>query len=555
MPLLKLTPIRGNAKATTASSGKVTIGRSPENTIPLIDERASRKHCIIELDQQNCWIVRDLNSRNGTKVNDEKINAAILKPGDVLKVGSHEFLVEGDRPAVPELHAMDFSVNTALNQAPEEVKAKGMKASREVGWMFELSEIMNSLPPKDQPPEELRIVDANGNPTDVLTGTSDGPNAIRMLFQLASKARATDIHMEPKGETCNIRMRVDGDMVPIMEVPKRVGELVFGVVKAACHMHVAGRDAVQDGHFSTVFSDRRVENRISFTPSMHGQKLVIRILDSRGTPESLADLGMLNYMYDRIKQVCDQDSGLILACGPTGSGKTTTLYNAIREMDRTTRNVITIEDPVEYQLPGVTQIPVDEAKGNNFGSLLRSVLRQDPDVILVGEIRDEETARTAMQAALTGHLVFSSVHSKETITAVFRLLDLKVEPYLVANSLDLILAQRLVRVLCDHCKRLAPVTPGQATRLGRYLQGKSQFYTATGCSRCLRTGYRGRRALFELLDFNDELRDIVLRDPSITAMKKVIEQGLFSTLQQFGWRLVAEGVTSLDEVDRVAGMT
>jgi type II secretory ATPase GspE/PulE/Tfp pilus assembly ATPase PilB-like protein len=556
MPLLKLTPIRGLAKATSASDGTITIGRGPENTIPLLDERASRRHCIIELDQQNCWIVRDLNSRNGTKVNEEKVQAAILKPGDVLKVGSHEFLIEGERPTPPpELQSMDFSVNASLDRAPADVKGKGMKASREVGWMFELAEVMASLPPKDQIPEVISIVDANGNATDVLAGTSDGPNALRMLIQLASKARATDIHMEPKGDNCNIRMRVDGDMVPIMELPKRVGELVFGVVKAACHMHVAGRDAVQDGHFSVVYPDRRVENRISFTPSMHGQKLVVRILDSRGSPTGLADLGMLNYQYDRIKQVCDQDSGLILACGPTGSGKTTTLYNAIREMDRTTRNVITIEDPVEYQLPGVTQIPVDEQKGNNFGQLLRSVLRQDPDVILVGEIRDEETARTAMQAALTGHLVFSSVHSKETITAVFRLLDLKVEPYLVANSLDLILAQRLVRVLCDHCKRLAPVTPGQSTRLGRFLSGKTQLYTATGCSRCLRTGYRGRRALFELLDFNDELRDIVLRDPSITAMKKVIEQGLFSTLQQFGWRLVAEGVTSLDEVDRVAGMS
>jgi len=278
------------------------------------------------------------------------------------------------------------------------------------------------------------------------------------------------------------------------------------------------------------------------------------VLDQRGSPTSLQDLGLLNYMYSRIHQATQQDSGLVMACGPTGSGKTTTLYNAIREIDRTSRNVITIEDPVEYQLSGVTQIPIDEGKGNTFGTLLRGVLRQDPDVILVGEIRDEETARTAMQAALTGHLVFSSIHSKETITDVFRLLDLKVEPYLVANSLDLILAQRLVRILCDHCKRLAPVSPGQSTRLGKYLQGKTQIYTATGCSRCLRTGYRGRRALFELLDFNDELRDIVLRDPSIQAMKRVIEQGLFSTLQQFGWRLVAEGHTSLEEVDRVAGM-
>jgi general secretion pathway protein E len=551
---LKLTPIRGNAKAVQVTEGTITIGRGPENLIPLIDERASRKHCIIELDRQGCWIVRDLNSRNGTKVNEAKVTAAILKPGDVLKVGQHEFLIEGDRPEIPELMARELDVNAAYEHS-EISKVKGLKASREVGWMFELADVMNALPPKDSTPEEIRVIDANGNPSDVLAGTSDGPNALRLLLQLGSKSRATDIHVEPKGETANVRMRVDGDMVPIIELPKRVGELVFGVVKAACHMHVAGRDAVQDGHFSIVFPDRRVEYRISFTPSMYGQKLVVRILDQRGSPESLSDLGMLNYMYERIRQVCNQDSGLILACGPTGSGKTTTLYNAIREMDRTTRNVITIEDPVEYQLPGVTQIPVDEQKGNNFGQLLRSVLRQDPDVILVGEIRDEETARTAMQAALTGHLVFSSVHSKETITAVFRLLDLKVEPYLVANSLDLILAQRLVRVLCDNCKRLMPVAPGQASRLGKHLQGKSQIYTSTGCSRCLRTGYRGRRALFELLDFNDELRDIVLRDPSITAMKRVIEQGLFSTLQQFGWRLVAEGVTSLDEVDRVAGMS
>jgi type II secretory ATPase GspE/PulE/Tfp pilus assembly ATPase PilB-like protein len=242
-------------------------------------------------------------------------------------------------------------------------------------------------------------------------------------------------------------------------------------------------------------------------------------------------------------------------CGPTGSGKTTTLYNALRSIDRHARNVVTIEDPVEYQLDNVTQIPIDEGKGNSFNQLLRSVLRQDPDVILVGEIRDEETARTAMQAAMTGHLVFSTVHAKDTIAAIFRLLDLKVEPYLVSSSLDLVLAQRLLRVLCEHCKRPIPVAPGQATRIGRFLGGKTQVYTGTGCARCLRTGYRGRRAIFELLDFNDELRDIILRDPSIQAMKKVIEQGLFTTLAQSGWKLAAEGVTSLEEVDQVCGMS
>jgi general secretion pathway protein E len=441
-----------------------------------------------------------------------------------------------------------------LEAAPIAAVAPNPNRSETVGWMYELADMMASLPPKVLP-ENVSVIDAHGAPSDVLSGTSDGPNAVRLLLQLSSKSRATDIHFEPKQETVNIRMRVDGEMIPIIELPKRVGELSFGLIRAACHMQIAGRDAVQDGHFSSVFPDRRVEYRVSFTPSVHGAKLVLRVLDQRGAPGNVRDLGLANYMEDRIRAVCNQDSGLIVTCGPTGSGKTTTLYNCIREIDRQSRNVITIEDPVEYQLSGVTQIPVDEHKGNGFGNLLRSVLRQDPDVILVGEVRDEETARTAMQAALTGHLVFTSVHSKDSITAVFRLLDLKVEPYLVANSLNLVLAQRLVRTLCDTCKRPTPVTPGQATRIGKWLSGKSTTFSATGCGKCLRTGYRGRRALFEMLDFNDELRDIVLNKPSIAAMKKIIEQGLFTTLQQSGWKMVAEGATTIDEVERVAGMT
>lgn len=555
---LRLVPIRGDSKAMQLGSEPITIGRSPECTLPILDERASRQHCVIEPEPSGGWQVRDLQSRNGTRVNDSKVERRVLKAGDVVRVGSHEFLVETDAPVpTAESRRRTLHIGEALSELSDDeaLTIKGVKRSADVEWMYVIAEMMNSLPPKEQAPEAVRILDSNGRPSEVLTGTTDGPNSLRMLLQLASKARATDVHVEPKGEHFQVRLRVDGDMVHIVDLTKRVGELLFGVVKAACNMHVAGRDAVQDGHFSCVFPDRQVEYRISFTPSMFGQKLVIRVLDQRANPTSMLELGMASYMYERVRQVCSQDSGLLLVCGPTGSGKTTTLYCCIREIDRQTHNVVTIEDPVEYTLDNTTQIPIDERQGNTFGTLLRSVLRQDPDVILVGEIRDEETARTAMQAALTGHMVFSSIHAKETISAVFRLLDLKVEPYLVANALQLILAQRLVRVLCDHCKRQMPVSPGQATRVGKHLGGKTQIYVATGCAKCLRTGYRGRRALFELLDVNDELRDIVLREPSITAMKKVIEQGLFTTLQTFGWRLVADGVTSLDEVDRVAGMS
>lgn len=549
MPAFRLSPVRGNSKVIDLGAQIVSIGRGPENVIPILDEKASRSHCVIEPNPKGGWQVRDLASRNGTRVNDEKVSGArVLRVGDIIRVGDHEFLFESDGTAPPPP-----TIDEAVSQASKNAKTPGMRDQSEVvGWMFELAAMMDSLPPKGTLPENVSVISASGVPSEALLGASDGPNCVRLMLQLASKARATDIHWEPKQDTFQIRMRVDGDMVPIMDLPKRVGEVAYGLIKNLCNMQVVHRDAMQEGHYSSVFPDRRVEYRVSFTPSVHGQKLVLRVLDQRGVPTSLHDLGMMSYMIDRLKKVCEQDSGLLLVCGPTGSGKTTTLYNALRVIDRTARNVVTIEDPVEYQLEGVTQIPVDEHKGNNFGSLLRSVLRQDPDVILVGEIRDEETARTAMQAAMTGHVVFSTVHSKDSISAVFRLMDLKVEPYLVANSLDLILAQRLVRVLCETCKRAVKVSPGQASRLGRWLGDKTELYISTGCPKCLRTGYRGRRALFELLDFSDELRDIVLKDPSINAMKKIIEQGHFTTLSQFGWKLAAEGVTSLEEVDRVS---
>lgn len=520
----------------------VTIGRHPDNTVPLADDLASRFHCAVEPNGVGGFSVRDLGSRNGTKVNDQRVKESALKAGDVLRVGGHEFVIvedmESDRAGLVE--------SSDDHEVAEEEET-------DPAWSAQLIEVIEGLPPKDQPVESLTIIEAGGKASAALSGSSDGPAAVRLLLQTASKARATDIHVEPKSEQYHVRLRVDGQMVAIASLPGRVGELVYGLIKTACQMRGASRDAVQEGHFSARFTDRRVEYRVSFTPSVYGQKLVMRVLDDRSLPRSVGELGMAGYMSDRVKRVCTQDHGLLLVAGPTGSGKTTTLYTAMREIDREARNVVTIEDPVEYQLSNVTQIPIDDSKGNTFGTLLRSVLRQDPDVILVGEIRDEETARTAMQAAMTGHLVFSTVHAKDTIAAVFRLLDLKVEPYLVANALDLVLGQRLVRVLCDHCKRPVPVSPGQATRLGRFLGGKHEMFTATGCARCLKTGYRGRRALYELLDFNDDLRDVVMHDPTIAAMKKVIEQGLFTTLAQFGWKLVAEGVTTLDEVDKVAG--
>lgn len=549
MPTLLLRPANWQGRTIKVEEEPISIGRHPDNVICLHDEKLSRFHCVVEPDGTGGFRVRDLGSRNGTRLNETKITESPVAPGDMFRVGDHEYIAE---------------LVTDGNAAPADDKKKSRKPadfsssaarprSGEPDWYGELERLLNSLPPKDSREEPVQLIEANGSESDALGGSGEGPRALLILIQLASKSRATDIHLEPKSHDANARMRVDGQMVSLVEMPRRVADLIGGVIKAACQMGQAARDSVQEGHFSCKFPDRRIEYRVSFTPSVHGQKLVLRVLDDRGIPHSMDELGLAGYMFDRLKRTCEQDHGLLLVCGPTGSGKTTTLYNALRVIDRYSRNVVTIEDPVEYQLDNVTQIPIDSGKGNTFGSLLRSVLRQDPDVILVGEIRDEETARTAMQAAMTGHLVFSTVHAKDTISAVFRLLDLKVEPYLVSNSLDLVLAQRLVRVLCDSCKRPVPISPGVATRLGKYLGGKTQMMTATGCGRCLRTGYRGRRAVFELLDFTDDLRDVILREPSIQAMKKVIESGHFTTLAQSGWKLVGEGITTLEEVDHVAG--
>jgi len=534
MSTLRIRPAHGRGKPIRLADAPISIGRHPDNTIRLQDDRVSRFHCVIEPDPNEGLLVRDLESRNGIRVNGERVERAHLAAGDLLKVGGSEFHIEREGALATDVQSND----DAPTDAP---------------WSQELRRILGDLPPKGTPPEELELVSADGSRSDVLDGSSDGARAVKQLLRVASKSRATDIHIEPKGELTQVRMRVDGQMVWIAELPNRVGELAMGLIKTTCQMKQAARDAVLDGHFSCQYPDRRAEYRVSVTPSMHGQKLVIRVLDSRTVPHALEELGLIPYMHERIRKTVRQDSGLLLVCGPTGSGKTTTLYNALREIDRDAKNVVTIEDPVEYTVEGVTQMPVDEDKGKGFNQLLRSVLRQDPDVILVGEIRDEGTARTAMQASLTGHLVFSTVHAKDTIASIFRLLDLKVEPYLIANSLDLVLAQRLVRVLCENCKREVTVKPGEATRLGRFLGGKTRICESVGCKRCLSTGFRGRRAIFELLDANDDLRDVILHEPSINAMKRVIEAGLFTTLAQYGWKLVAEGVTSLEEVDRVTG--
>jgi type II secretory ATPase GspE/PulE/Tfp pilus assembly ATPase PilB-like protein len=344
-------------------------------------------------------------------------------------------------------------------------------------------------------------------------------------------------------------------MVPVVKLTQAQGHRLLSSIKVLCDIDISQKNVIQEGHFSCQVPGRSIDYRISYTPAMHGQKLVIRVLDLANAPQFLDQLNLPRWMLNNIRKTAKQDAGMVLVCGPTGSGKTTTLYAVLRDIDVEQRNVITIEDPVEYQIGGVTQIPINEGQGNTFHTLLRSVLRQDPDVILLGEVRDRETADTAMQAAMTGHLVLSTVHAKDTIGTIFRLLDLGVEPYLVAQALNVVLAQRLIRKLCDACKAPKKPTPQQTMRMGGVNKSLKSIYYPVGCPRCLNTGFMGRRGLYELLTVSDALRDVILKHPTMASIHEALGRDVFISLQEMGYQIVAEGATAIEEVDRVCGST
>lgn len=548
----------------------VSIGRLPDNVLQFGDDSLSRNHCVFEPFGKG-YRVRDLASRNGTKLNGARITEARLRHGDTVKVGSVEI-----RFIDPEAAAMEPKRESPDPAAVEEHRrrnrpdrptvdldlAEVVASSVQTDYEKRLREIIDAGFDKSFTERDIGLVDCRGvtihaaGSSGLDAGKEDDPaesiRLFRLLLLAAFRARATDLHVEPRIDRSVVRLRVDGFMVTAVELTQTIARRLLGMIKILCELDITQRNTVQDGHFSVSVAGRRVDYRVSLTPSVHGQKLVVRVLDSANAPSRLHELGLVPWMYEKLRLIATKDAGLLLACGPTGSGKTTTLYSCLREIDVEQRNAVTIEDPVEYYLEGCTQIPVDHKQGNGFANILRSVLRQDPDVIFVGEIRDIETANVAMQAAMTGHLVYSTVHAKDSIGAIFRLLDLGVESYLVGNAINLIIAQRLVRTLCESCRKAAVPTPTQNLRMGRTVEGVPVIHQPQGCSLCLGTGFVGRRALFELLEFNDALRDIVLKRPTIGDIRNVLSQGLFMSLSQYGYQLVAQGVTSFEEIERVA---
>jgi general secretion pathway protein E len=387
--------------------------------------------------------------------------------------------------------------------------------------------------------------------------SSRGYVAAKELVYDAILRRATDIHLEPKEDELAIRLRIDGVMYPAEPFDRSVGDAVTNIFKVLCAMDITEKRRSQDGSFGAFLESREIDFRVASQGTRHGEKISMRILDQSNSVSTLEQLGMRKQLQQKLEQIIAQPHGLLLACGPTGAGKSTTLYACLGELDAYEKNIITIEDPVEYKMDNVTQIEVNTKSGNTFAKSLRSILRQDPDVVMIGEIRDDETAKIACQAANTGHMVFSTVHANDTITALYRLLDLGVEPFMVSTSISAILAQRLARRLCPQCKEPYKPSPELLKKVGLPPEKVKQFYRPRPgggenvCPKCSGIGFFGRIGVYELLTVNERMRDMIREKSAMSAIRNEARKDGMLYMHEEGLRLVVRGVTSVDEIRRV----
>jgi type IV pilus assembly protein PilB len=405
---------------------------------------------------------------------------------------------------------------------------------------------------KDMGEEELEIVaEEKDDVTDLAKASGESPviRLVNFLIHDAIKQGASDIHMEPHEKRFVVRYRVDGVLFEAMNPPYQMQMACVSRLKIMANMDISERRLPQDGRIRTMLHGRHVDLRVSTVPTQYGEKTVIRILDNRSIMLGLEQLGFSEDMLTILHKQIDRPNGVFLVTGPTGSGKTTTLYSCLRCMDGAKMNVSTVEDPVEYHLGFANQIQVQERIGMTFATALRALLRQDPDVIMLGEIRDQETAHIAVQAALTGHLVLSTLHTNDAPSSVTRLINIGVEPYLISAAVNTVLAQRLVRRICSECKELFKSDDADMNEfLVTHGFDPAKIYKGRGCDRCRNTGYKGRVGIYELLVLDDVARDLVVRSPNVTELRRIcMERGMVS-LRQDGLYKVAAGLTTVEEV-------
>ena len=391
---------------------------------------------------------------------------------------------------------------------------------------------------------------------DILTMATDAPiiKLVNQIFFQAIKRGSSDIHIEPFEKEVRVRFRIDGVMQNIMTIPKRVQGALVSRIKIMANLDIAEQRVLQDGRINIKVGDKAVDIRVSVLPVAYGERIVMRLLDKTRSFKPLDQMGLDERNYKMIANAIEEPNGIIFVTGPTGSGKTTTLYSILSALNQPETNIITVEDPVEYQLAGIGQVQVKEKTGMTFAAALRSILRQDPDIVMIGETRDKETAQIAIQAALTGHLVLSTLHTNSAPASITRLIDMGVEPFLIASSLEIVIAQRLVRKLCDKCKKPFDPPAEMLERLGLkpdQVKGIT-FYKAEGCAECGDTGYKGRLPIFEVMKMTDAIAKLTMeRADTAVITKQAVADGM-TTLVQDGIRKIEEGLTSVEEVLAVA---
>jgi len=474
------------------------------------------------------------------------IDAAVARRLEAVPIGWHtdgSLLVAMVNPS-NVLAIDDIAMITDRRVHPAVVSAEDLHAL--LARLNRLDEGLVEDEPEQEEEDEPEAVDLRD------AGDDDVP-AVKLVHSVLAQAidqGASDIHFDPDDGELQVRYRVDGVMADAARVPRRMAQKVIARVKILADLDIAERRLPQDGRVGLTVDGRRIDLRVAIVPLVGGESAVLRILDSGKAPLSLEDLGMAEDDRAKVQRALERSHGAVLTTGPTGSGKSTSLYAALRIVCSPEKTVMTIEDPVETRMPGVKQVQVSERTGLTFARGLRSMMRADPDVVMVGEMRDRESAHIAIEAALTGHMVLSTLHTNDAPTAAPRLVDMGIEPYLVASSLECVVAQRLARRLCDSCRRAAQV-PGSA--LGLDPDALVDVYEPGGCSRCRGSGYRGRIGLFEVMLVSEEIRSLVVRQAPASEIERVaIAQGM-RTLREDGLLKVRQGLTSLAEVARVTG--
>jgi len=461
-----------------------------------------------------------------------RLTCAMVDPGNVFALDElrmkTNFTIE---PAV----ATEAEIKTALD---EHYGAKGT-----------MDEVIQSI---DE--EKISVKESEQVDIKELEAVVKEPGVIKLVNLMIIQAiqeGASDIHIEPEEEALKIRFRVDGILHEALAPPQHLQSAITSRIKILANLDIAEKRVPQDGRFNLKTEGREIDLRVSSVPTIYGENIVLRLLDIASALLPLTKLGFSQAVLDRYQRLLSRPYGIILVTGPTGSGKTTTLYSSLDKINTVDKKIITIEEPVEYRLPGIRQIQVNPKVKLTFSSGLRSILRQDPDIIMVGEIRDKETAQIAIQAALTGHLVFSTLHTNDAPGAITRLTDMGVETFLVASSVIGILAQRLVRKLCDECKEEYTPATEALKDLGLADVGKVSFYRGKGCEKCMRRGYKGRISIYELMTLDEETRHLILAKASLGEIKKYARASGMRTLKQDGIEKIRKGVTSAEEVLRV----